>query len=84
MAQGFTGTAQVKYAPEEDGPFRCDRCAYFNARACKQPDVARDPQVPKRNGKPWVDDGGCCEYWKRAESSSNILLLRIGHGDTKR
>lgn len=69
------GTPNLQYAPAKFGPYRCDHCVHYqpfkppvNVGGCSHPGAAKDAQqkkIPVIQGKPAVEAGGCCKFFRR-------------------
>ena len=59
------GTKATGYALPEMGPFKCANCIHVSESndRCDHPDVIKDPDVPKENGKAVVHAESCCNYF---------------------
>lgn len=75
------------YLPEEEGPFRCDHCEYFEqGNKCNQKniiDYARHKMYNltlSSDGLANVDPGGCSDYFER-NSDMPISEYYKGSGD---
>lgn len=64
--------AVAAYAPEREGPFRCDHCRYSRgergALQCIKPEMVTESKIlrglPRHATSAPVEDGACCDFQK--------------------
>ena len=60
--------AVAAYAPESEGPFRCDHCEYQKNLQCHRPEVVKEltgRKQSERNYSVKVEAGACCNFMEK-------------------